>query len=111
MGQNTIMFIGVLTRNRTIALYAHPQQNGQNHFNFCLKNLKDFHRSYWRSKSTGMKSIRQIMGRERENEQKTRTATFVAAVDQGRRITFVFARCRYLSIFGISLPVCYLIIK
>ena len=31
------------------------------------------------------------------------TATFVAAVDPGTRFSFPFARCRYLSIFGILL--------
>jgi len=31
------------------------------------------------------------------------TATFVAVVDPGTRISFLFARRRYLSIFGILL--------
>jgi len=36
------------------------------------------------------------------NLKKTNTtATFVAVVDSGTRISFQFARCRYLSNFGI----------
>jgi len=37
-------------------------------------------------------------------EELTSTAaTFVAAVDPGTRISFLFARCRYLSIFRVLL--------
>jgi len=31
------------------------------------------------------------------------TVTFVAVVDPGTSISFLFARCRYLSIFGMLL--------
>jgi len=34
---------------------------------------------------------------------KIRTATFVAVVDLGTRISLMFARCRYMSIFRILL--------